>query len=68
MTDSPQQQNPSGHRSPLGQAAEEQGTVLTQMLIVADIERSVRFYRDVLGAMFVRDNAPAMLASTTAGS
>jgi len=49
------------HRSPLGQAADEQGIVLTQMLIVADIERSVRFYRDVLGATVVRDEAPAML-------
>jgi catechol 2,3-dioxygenase-like lactoylglutathione lyase family enzyme len=49
------------HRSPLGQSAEEQGIVLTQMLIVADIARSVRFYRDVLGATVVRDQAPAML-------
>jgi catechol 2,3-dioxygenase-like lactoylglutathione lyase family enzyme len=49
------------HRSPLGQAAEEHGIVLTQMLIVADIARSVRFYRDVLGATVVRDQAPAML-------
>jgi catechol 2,3-dioxygenase-like lactoylglutathione lyase family enzyme len=49
------------HFSPLGQAAEEQGIVLTQMLIVADIERSVRFYRDVLGATVVSENAPAML-------
>ena len=51
----------SSHRSPLGQAAEEQGIVLTQMLIVADVERSVRFYRDVLGAEVLRDDAPAML-------
>lgn len=51
----------AGYRSPLAQAAEEQGIVLTQMLIVADIERSVRFYRDVLGATVVRDQAPAML-------
>jgi len=49
------------HRSPLAQAAEEQGIVLTQMLIVEDIERSVRFYRDVLGATVVREGAPAML-------
>ncbi len=49
------------HRSPLGQAADEQGIVLTQMLIVADVERSVRFYRDVLGATVLRDQAPAML-------
>jgi len=49
------------HRSPLGQAAEEQGIVLTQMLIVSDVERSVRFYRDVLGATVVREQAPAML-------
>jgi catechol 2,3-dioxygenase-like lactoylglutathione lyase family enzyme len=49
------------HRNPLGQAVEEQGIVLTHMLIVADIERSVRFYRDVLGATVVREGAPAML-------
>jgi catechol 2,3-dioxygenase-like lactoylglutathione lyase family enzyme len=55
MADSP------SHRSPLGHAAEAQGIVLTQMLIVADIERSVRFYRDVLGAEVLRDDAPAML-------
>jgi catechol 2,3-dioxygenase-like lactoylglutathione lyase family enzyme len=53
--------NADRHRSPLGQAAEEQGIVLTQMLIVADVERSVRFYRDVLGATAVREQAPAML-------
>ena len=35
--------------------------MLTQMLIVADVERSVRFYRDVLGAEVLRDDAPAML-------
>ncbi|MBV9414326.1 MAG: VOC family protein [Solirubrobacterales bacterium] len=51
----------SSHRSPLGQAAEEQEIVLTKMLIVADVERSVRFYRDVLGAEVLRGNAPAML-------
>ena len=51
----------SGHRSPLSHAAEEQGIVLTQMLIVADIQRSVRFYRDVLGATVLREQAPAML-------
>jgi catechol 2,3-dioxygenase-like lactoylglutathione lyase family enzyme len=51
----------ASHRSPLGQAAEEQGIVLTQMLIVEDIERSVGFYRDVLGATVVREQAPAML-------
>ena len=51
----------SSHRSPLGQAAEEQGIVLTQMLIVADVERSVRFYRYVLGAEVLREDAPGML-------
>ena len=63
MADTPQQQNQSTsrHRSPLGQAAEEQGAVLTQMLIVADIDRSVGFYRDVLGATVLRDRPPAML-------
>jgi catechol 2,3-dioxygenase-like lactoylglutathione lyase family enzyme len=58
---SAEQMGSNRHRSPLGQAAEEQGVVLTQMLIVADIERSVRFYRDVLGATVVREQAPAML-------
>ena len=51
----------TSHRSPLGQAAAEHGIVLTQMLIVADVERSVRFYRDVLGATVTREGSPAML-------
>jgi catechol 2,3-dioxygenase-like lactoylglutathione lyase family enzyme len=48
-------------RSPLGAAATRQGAVMTQMLIVGDVERSVGFYRDVLGATVVREQAPAML-------
>ena len=48
-------------RSPLGAAAARDGVVMTQMLIVADVERSMRFYRDVLGATVVREQAPAML-------
>jgi catechol 2,3-dioxygenase-like lactoylglutathione lyase family enzyme len=61
MTDTNQSQSTMAHRSPLGPAAEEQGIVLTQMLIVADFDRSIRFYRDVLGATVVRETAPAML-------
>ena len=34
---------------------------MTQMLIVADVERLVAFYRDVLGATVERGSAPAML-------
>jgi catechol 2,3-dioxygenase-like lactoylglutathione lyase family enzyme len=49
------------HRSPLAEAAAQQGIVLTQMLIVADLERSVAFYRDVLGATVARAQPPAML-------
>src|SRR5690348_17496981 len=37
------------------------GAVVTQMLIVADVARSVAFYRDVLGATVERQDAPAML-------
>jgi catechol 2,3-dioxygenase-like lactoylglutathione lyase family enzyme len=61
MADSHQTRSTARQRSALGQAAEEQGIVLTQMLIVADVERSVRFYADVLGATVVRERAPAML-------
>ncbi len=69
MADTPKQQDRasqeeldvSRHRSPLARAVEEHGVVLTQMLIVTDIERSVRFYRDILGATLVREGAPAML-------
>ena len=31
------------------------------MLIVADVKRSVNFYRDVLGATVLREHSPAML-------
>jgi len=47
--------------SPLGQAAQQEGIVLTQMLIVADVKRSVNFYRDLLGATVLREHSPAML-------
>ena len=52
---------PTTQLSPLGQAAQQDGIVLTQMLIVADVERSVSFYRDVLGATVLREHSPAML-------
>jgi catechol 2,3-dioxygenase-like lactoylglutathione lyase family enzyme len=50
-------------RSPLADAVADsrEGIVMTQMLIVADVDRSVAFYRDVLGATVERDRAPAML-------
>lgn len=35
--------------------------VATNTLIVEDIERSVRFYRDVLGATVLRKGAPTLL-------
>ena len=50
-----------GHRSPLAEAVEQAGIVVTQMLIVEDVARSVAFYRDVLGADLMREEAPAML-------
>jgi catechol 2,3-dioxygenase-like lactoylglutathione lyase family enzyme len=34
---------------------------LTHLLIVSDIQRSVRFYRDVLGATVVREGEPSIL-------
>src|SRR4051794_23379536 len=49
------------HRSPLAEAVAESGTVVTQMLIVHDLERSVAFYRDILGARALREPPPAML-------
>jgi len=49
------------HRSPLAQAVAESGTVVTQMLIVRDVARSIRFYRDILGAEVMRERPPAML-------
>ena len=52
---------PTIRPSPLGQAAQQDGVVVTQMLIVADVKRSVSFYRDVLGATVLREQSPAML-------
>ena len=52
---------PTPQLIPLGQAAQRDGIVLTQMLIVADVKRSVSFYRDVLGATVLREQSPAML-------
>jgi catechol 2,3-dioxygenase-like lactoylglutathione lyase family enzyme len=34
---------------------------LAHMLIVSDIQRSVRFYRDVLGATVIREGGPSIL-------
>lgn len=50
-------------RSALAQAVSnsEEGVVVTQMLIVADLARSVAFYRDVLGARVEREEPLAML-------
>jgi len=43
------------------EAARRDGTVLAHLLIVADVQRSVRFYRDVLGATVVREGEPSIL-------
>ena len=45
----------------IAEAARRDGIVVAQMLIVDDIDRSVRFYRDVLGATLVREQPPTML-------
>ena len=39
----------------------ESGMVLTQLLIVRDVDRSREFYRQVLGATVVREREPAIL-------
>lgn len=54
-------QRATTHRSPLAAAVSRDGTVMTQMLIVRDVERSVRFYGEVLGARVARREPPAML-------
>jgi catechol 2,3-dioxygenase-like lactoylglutathione lyase family enzyme len=51
----------SRHRSPLAEAVEREGMVMTYLLIVEDVDRSVRFYRDVLGGEVLRERQPAML-------
>jgi extradiol dioxygenase family protein len=43
------------------EAARRDGTALAHMLIVSDIQRAVRFYRDVLGATIIREGEPAIL-------
>jgi catechol 2,3-dioxygenase-like lactoylglutathione lyase family enzyme len=55
--------NPSRGGSPLADAvsASPEGILITHMLIVSDLQRSVAFYRDVLGATAERENPPAML-------
>ena len=60
MTNPP---NPGRAGSPLAEAVSgsPEGILVTQMLIVSDLGRSVAFYRDVLGATVERDNPPAML-------
>jgi catechol 2,3-dioxygenase-like lactoylglutathione lyase family enzyme len=54
---------PTRGRSPLADAVSDsvEGIVVAQMLIVVDIERSIAFYRDVLGAEVRREKPPAML-------
>jgi len=47
-------------RSPSDQSAELK-LVVTNTLIVADIQRSVAFYRDVLGAKVLREGEPTFL-------
>ena len=46
--------------SPSDQSAELK-LVVTNTLIVADIQRSVAFYRDVLGATVLREGQPTLL-------
>jgi len=41
--------------------------VVTNTLIVADIQRSVAFYRDVLGATVLREGEPTFLRLGTFG-
>jgi lactoylglutathione lyase len=50
-------------RSPLADAVSDSpdGVVVAELLIVEDVERSLAFYRDVLGAVVERENPPAML-------
>jgi catechol 2,3-dioxygenase-like lactoylglutathione lyase family enzyme len=56
-------ETPTRGRSPLAEAVinSPDGIVVAQMLIVEDIERSIAFYHDVLGATVERDQVPAML-------
>ena len=41
---------------------------LTHILVVGDLERSVRFYRDVLGAEFVREYGGSSAVFSFAGA
>lgn len=54
---------PNRGRSPLADAVSNSshGIVVTQMLIVSELSRSIAFYRDVLGATVEREDPPAML-------
>jgi catechol 2,3-dioxygenase-like lactoylglutathione lyase family enzyme len=49
-----------GHDVPIGSGAELK-FVVTNTLIVADIQRSVAFYREVLGAKVLREGQPTLL-------
>jgi predicted enzyme related to lactoylglutathione lyase len=42
--------------------APEEGIVLTHFIVSEDVERSMRFYVDVLGGEVVREGEPAMVA------
>jgi catechol 2,3-dioxygenase-like lactoylglutathione lyase family enzyme len=55
--------NPRRGGSPVADAVSDSpdGILVTHMLIVSDLGRSVAFYRDVLGATVERENPPAML-------
>jgi len=46
---------------PRSERSAELKLVVTNTLIVADIQRSVAFYRDVLGARVVREGGPTFL-------
>jgi catechol 2,3-dioxygenase-like lactoylglutathione lyase family enzyme len=42
--------------------APEQGIVLTHFIVASDVERSRRFYADVLGGEVLRDGQPTIIA------
>ena len=42
--------------------APEEGIVLTHFIVTADVERSRRFYADVLGGEVLRDGEPTIIA------
>ncbi len=72
MTDTPHDQG-AGERETTTSAADaewprpKEGFVVTHLLIVRDIDRSRRFYSEVLGARTLMEGPPAIRASRTPG-